>query len=151
MRSLSTPGVAGDLELRLARLTPETTRQWGTLTSHELICHLADSFRAMLGEREVSPVASSWLYRTAVRLIALHAPVRFPRDVPTRPEVDPHRAGSAPVSFDADRRDLIELLRRFAAPEARYATHPIFGVLTRNECLVWGYRHVDHHLRQFGL
>jgi Protein of unknown function (DUF1569) len=151
MRSLATPGVVGDLEARIRRLTPETTRRWGSLTSHEMVCHLADSFRAMLGVREVSPVGSPWLTRTAMRLVALHAPIRFPKDVPTRPEVDPHRGGTAPVSFDTDRRDLLDLLRRFVSPEARYAIHPIFGALTRNECLVWGYRHVDHHLRQFGL
>jgi len=35
------------------RLTPEKPRQWGTLTAHEMLCHLSDSFRAALGERQV--------------------------------------------------------------------------------------------------
>jgi hypothetical protein len=29
--------------------------------------------------------------------------------------------------------------------------HPMFGRLTTNEWNVWGFRHADHHLRQFGL
>ena len=40
---------------------------------------------------------------------------------------------------------------RFAAGDARYAVHPFFGPLTKDEWLIWGYRHTDHHLRQFAL
>jgi len=36
------------------------------------------------------------------------------------------------------------------APDARYTPHPMFGTLTRQEWLTWTFRHVDHHLRQFG-
>jgi hypothetical protein len=46
---------------------------------------------------------------------------------------------------------VVALLRRFAAPEVRYATHPFFGPLTREEWMIWGYRHIDHHLRQFAV
>jgi hypothetical protein len=28
--------------------------------------------------------------------------------------------------------------------------HPIFGPMTANDWLRWGYLHADHHLRQFG-
>ena len=30
-------------------------------------------------------------------------------------------------------------------------THPFFGALTREEWMIWGYRHTDHHLRQFAV
>ena len=43
------------------------------------------------------------------------------------------------------------LLRRFVAPGARYARHPTMGELTREEWMIWGWRHTDHHLRQFAL
>jgi len=29
--------------------------------------------------------------------------------------------------------------------------HPFFGALTPDEWMIWGYRHTDHHLRQFAL
>ena len=51
------------------------------------------------------------------------------------------------------RAELLTLMSRFgAAPESlRAATHPIFGTMSKTEWGRWGYRHVDHHLRQFGL
>jgi hypothetical protein len=65
--------------------------------------------------------------------------------------VDSTIGGTKPSGFDRDREQTIALLRRFAAPDARYAQHPIFGPMTRDEWMIWGYRHTDHHLRQFAL
>lgn len=135
---------------RLARVEPATPRQWGTLTSHEMLCHLADSFSAVLGDIQASP-ADTWLSRTVVKWIALHTSLPWPQGVPTRPEVDPKREGTKPVEFDRDRQRVVDLLRRFVRPDTRYGRHPGFGAMTRDEWLRWGYGHVDHHLRQFGL
>jgi hypothetical protein len=65
--------------------------------------------------------------------------------------VNPHREGTRPLEFDRDRADLVTLLRRFTAPDAVYAAHPMFGSMSRDEWMVWTFRHMDHHLRQFGL
>ena len=138
------------LETRLARLTPGTARLWGTLTPHEMLCHLSDAFLATLGERPVS-FADTFFQRTLVKWLALHTPMPWPKGIPTRPEVDPRRAGSRPAEFEADRAACIRLLRRFAAPETTFGRHPIFGPMSRAEWLTWGFGHVDHHLRQFGL
>jgi hypothetical protein len=37
------------------------------------------------------------------------------------------------------------------AQEQAFAAHPIFGRMSRSDWLVWGFRHLDHHMRQFGL
>ena len=134
---------------RIGRVRPSSERRWGTLTPAEMVCHLADSYIAMLGERPTSPAQTAFM-RTVGRWVALHTSLPWPKGVPTRPEVDPRRAGTQPAEFERDRDALIVLVRRFAEPDARYAAHPIFGPLTRDEWLVWGYRHSDHHLRQFG-
>jgi hypothetical protein len=45
---------------------------------------------------------------------------------------------------------VLRVMRRFVAPDARYAAHPMFGAMSRQEWMIWTFRHVDHHLRQFG-
>jgi len=120
------------------------------MTAHEMLCHLADSFLAVLGDRPAS-TADTWSSRTVIKWIALHTSAPWPQGVPTRPEVDPKREGTKPTEFDRDRARVVELLARFVRPDARLDRHPIFGPLTRDEWLLWGYGHVDHHLRQFGL
>ena len=89
--------------------------------------------------------------RLAGCLDALHTSMPWPKGVPTRPEVDQEHGGTTPGDFARDHLAVAELLRRFAPSDLSTARHPVFGTMTRAEWLVWGYRHVDHHLRQFGL
>ena len=50
-RSLDTAGNVDELALRLNQLRSTSSRKWGTMTPHEMLCHLGDSFEAVLGER----------------------------------------------------------------------------------------------------
>lgn len=149
-RSLNARANVDELTARLARLEPTTPRQWGTMTAHEMLCHLADAFAVALGERRASR-ADGWFSRTVVKWIALHTSMPWPHGVPTRPEVDPKRSGTAPADFERDRARVVDSLRRFVADGAQYGGHPGFGAMTRDEWMLWGYGHMDHHLRQFGL
>jgi len=135
---------------RLGHLDAASPRRWGTMTAHEMVCHLSDSFLAVLGDRPASP-AETWLSRTVVKWVALHTPLQWPHGVPTRPEVNPKALGTKPVEFARDRQKVVDLIRRFVQPTTQCGKHPGFGTLTRDEWMIWGYRHLDHHLRQFGL
>ena len=150
MSRLDAPGSLETFERRLAALTPETPRRWGRMSAHEMVCHLSDSFRSMLGERAASKAPSNAIQRQVIRFVALHMPVRWPQGVPTRPEVNPQEKGTRPAAFEADREALRQLMHRFVVPDISYSEHPMFGALTRREWMIWGYRHVDHHFRQFG-
>jgi hypothetical protein len=149
-RSLEQPANVDEVLGRLSLVAPDSRRQWGTMTPDEMLCHLGDSFEAVLGERRASS-AETWFSRTVMKFVALHTSYPWPHGVPTRPEVDPKRAGTKPAEFERDRTRVVELLRRFIQPDARYARHPIFGAMSRGEWMLWGYAHLDHHLRQFGL
>jgi hypothetical protein len=149
-RSLDQPANVDAVLGRLSCVAPDSQRQWGTMTPHEMLCHLGDSFEAVLGERAASS-KETWLTRTVVKWIALHTSLPWPPGAPTRPEVDPKRLGTRPGEFERDRTRTVELLRRFIQPGTTYAHHPIFGAMSRREWMLWGYGHVDHHLRQFGL
>ena len=149
--SLADPGLTEELVARLEKLREKRPRAWGKMTAHEMLCHLADSFEGVMGERPISPAADTWMNRNVIKYIALHTTLAWPKGTPTRPEVDQTKGGTKPTDFERDRDKVIALLRRFTASDARYDRHPIFGPLTREEWLVWGYRHTDHHLRQFAL
>lgn len=143
-------GAADALVQRLGTLHDKRPRAWGKMTPHEMVCHLTDVFQVALGERPCAR-QDTWARRTFVRRIALHTSLPWPTEMPTMPEVDQGRHGTRPGEFAADLARLIALVRRFDAPDTRYAAHPMMGPLTREEWLVWGFRHTDHHLRQFAL
>jgi len=119
------------------------------MSAHQMVCHLCDAYRLPLGEKTASP-ATGFLQRTIVKFIALRLPLKWPKGVATRPEMEQGVGGTPPAEFGRDRAELLALVRRFCGPTALSAPHPFFGVMSRQEWLRWGYLHADHHLRQFG-
>lgn len=137
---------------RLKKVGPESRRRWGRMSAHQMVCHLGDSFRMVTGEKPVSD-ATSLLQRTIVKWTALHAPLRWPSGIPTRPEIDQAVGGTRPVEFAADVAELEALMDLFTArtKSAEWQKHPTFGRMSEADWLRWGYLHMDHHLRQFGV
>ncbi|HXD73020.1 MAG TPA: hypothetical protein VN628_04760, partial [Vicinamibacterales bacterium] len=76
--SLADPGLAEELVARLEKLREKRPRAWGKMTAHEMLCHLADSFEGVMGERPISPAADTWMNRTVIKYIALHTTLAWP-------------------------------------------------------------------------
>ena len=136
---------------RLKTVGPDSSRRWGRMTAHQMVCHLSDSFLAMTGRKRTSK-ATGPLQRTIVKWIALYAPVRWPAGVETRPELDQAIGGTRPADFAADIAQLEMLCVEFTVDidSAGGRVHPIFGPMSKADWLRWAYLHMDHHLRQFG-
>lgn len=149
MSTLADPGARSSLCERVAKLTPQSPRQWGKMTAHEMICHLNDSFLVSIGEKYASP-DTNFLKRTVVKWVALHTPIEWPHGVATRPELLQGQGGTAPVEWSRDCDALVRGIPAFAARE-KFAAHPIFGEMRKDDWLIWAYRHIDHHLRQFAV
>jgi hypothetical protein len=152
MKSLARAGDQAELRRRLRDLRPDAARRWGTMTVHQMVCHLGDAFGMALGRKAVTP-ASGLLQRTLVKWVALSAPLPWPAGIRTRPEIDQALAlCTAPVAFDVDRGRVEALMEEMigAAPGFPWPPHPIFGRLSPSDWMRWGYLHTDHHLRQFG-
>jgi len=153
MKSLTKQADRAAVLQRLQRVRADTPRQWGRMTAPQMICHLTDSFRSIMGERAVSsrpPVVPRWRQRL-MKLVALQLPLPWPHGVKTRPDVDQERGGTPPSDLAKDLAELRSACERFAAGGGVREPHFLFGSLTNDEWGRWGYKHMDHHLRQFGL
>lgn len=151
MASIFDDRARGNLVARLDALTPEHQAKWGRLSAHGAVCHLNDSFLGCMGEREHRQ-AITFLARTLLRVVAFHMPIKWPPGAKTLPEFDQERGGTPPEEFAGDVARLRDTVERFAATKGDgLVPHPFFGRLTALEWGRWGYRHMDHHLRQFGV
>lgn len=151
MKSLNNKADKQELLERLRNITTQSPRQWGTMTAPQMICHLNDAFKAAMGERAVSG-RGNFFTRTALKWIALQVPVKWVKGFKTMPEIDQQIAGTPPAEFEKDITELRHLLDRIVQREKdfEWRPHPVFGSMSEQEWLRWGYLHVDHHLRQFG-
>lgn len=152
MKTLARAQDHDEIVRRLRALRADSTRRWGRMTPPQAVCHLADSLRCVIGQRPVSK-AQTPLGRTVVKWMALYLPLPWPPGFRTRPEIDQLVAGTPPSDFAADVADLEGLIDLVTSPVRgfQWCEHPIFGPMSESDWMRWGYLHVDHHLRQFGV
>jgi hypothetical protein len=153
VNSISRAETRAGLIARLRQLTPQATRRWGSLTPAELLCHLGDTCESVLGIRIPPGPLPSGKAKPFLKWLILYSPLPWPKGAKTRPGVDPHREGTRPGEFEADRTRVIDGLEQLAvAPAERLArVHFMVGPMSHQDWHRWAYQHLDHHLRQFGL
>jgi hypothetical protein len=149
MRTLLNIRDRGEVLDRLANVRSDAQPRWGTMSAHQMICHLSDSLRAALKERYISP-STNLFKRTILKPLALWVPVPWPHGFKTRPEMDQQQGGTRPVDFTSDLEELRGLFERFCTWEGEFAPHAMFGEMSKAERMRHAYLHFDHHLRQFG-
>jgi hypothetical protein len=137
---------------RFARLRPDARPLWGRFSAQAMVVHLIDASRMALGTMPVrrTPGTVARIIRLpGMRHLFVHV-LPFPRNAPTARELLTGRPGD----WDADIATFVgtveDLAARAADARTQWPEHPFFGPLSRNDWGVLGYRHTDHHLRQFG-
>ncbi len=122
------------------------------MTAHQMVCHLIDCNRMALGEVVVTAPAAR-VPRAIVKWVSLHTPVPWPAGLPTNPELDQEVGGMRPDDFAGDVAALESTVERLTSRAGRgdWPRHPDFGAMSEGDWLRWGYLHMNHHLRQFGL
>jgi hypothetical protein len=151
VKNLFDPMVANDIKIRLKRLGPQSERHWGKMTAAQMLAHCAVSMQWAVGEGvpDKGPLPVRLIGRLVKRMV-------FRNDDPLR-----KNSPTAKSLIVADERDLGKererlsgLIDKFTAGGAAGCTnnpHSFFGKMTPEEWAILMYKHLDHHLRQFGV
>lgn len=136
-----------ELITRLARLKADASPQWGKMNCAQMLAHLSDGMRMTLGDLHCQPKAGPLRFGPLKHLIIYWLP--FPKSAPTAPEL----IARSPASLEPEIAALKDLLERFAASQARqtWPEHPAFGPMSAKDWGALAYKHINHHLRQFGV
>ena len=147
MGSILNDGDRAAIVGRLRALSTASNARWGTLDVVGMLRHLNLSARMAVGELEVPSVNKRALQKFPLKHLLLYV-LPFPKGAPTAPKLKPEMA----ESLEEERTALLELVERIGTGPRDGAgpDHPLFGPLTRREWGVVTYKHMDHHLKQFG-
>lgn len=153
MKTLLDPAVAEDVKQRILRLAPDSQRQWGKMTLPHTLAHCTSGVQMAMGTlnpKRVSFPAS--LLGPLIKPLVLRGDTPLRRNSPSSPEL--FSPDSAQCSFERERAALIAAVDAFAGNGAAGCSqhpHPFFGRLKPQEWAILVYKHLDHHLRQFGV
>ena len=149
MKTIFDPVHRSRIGERLERLTPENEAKWGRMTSHKAICHLATALRLALASEcpgqprgPFSRPPLNWLM-----MYVLPWPKGKTKAPPELFELD------EPSQWARDIAELRDLIDQFGArsPTDDWPANMAFGRISGRAWGVIQYRHLDHHLSQFGV
>ena len=149
MRNLYSPFDAEAIKERIARLMPDSQPQWGKMNVAQAMAHCARSMEWAVGDRIPPKMLLPSLLGRAIKGKVFGDDAPFRRNTPTATDL----IVADQRELDFERARLIVLIDRFVAGPAACTTHPhsFFGKLKPEEWAILTYKHLDHHLRQFGV
>jgi hypothetical protein len=135
-----------ELKQRLRRLDPTRGPRWGRMNAPQMLVHLNEAMRMCLNELPVAPRRLPIRYTPLKQMIIYWLP--WPKGAPTAPEL----LEGIPGEWQTDVASMCAYVDQFAtrSREGPWPQHPAFGRMSSRAWGVLGYRHIDHHLRQFG-
>ena len=153
IKNLFDPILVEDTKRRILRLSPESERQWGSMTVAQTLAHCTSGFEMATGiinpKRAPFPAA---LVGVVIKALVFRNDEPIRRNSPSSPEL--FAADPTLCELEDERSRLIAALESFAGRGAACCSrhpHPFFGSLSPQQWSILMYKHIDHHLRQFGV
>lgn len=148
MKSLFDKSSYDEITSRLNSLTPSSQRQWGKMQVAQMLAHCKAAFMVPLSDKKMPRsflgLMIGWMIKSK-----LYNDDPWKQNLPTAPnfKITDER------DFEKEKQELAGLINTFysrGSGNVGKFPHPMFGTFTQQQ---WGqamYKHLDHHLRQFG-
>jgi len=148
MKNLFETEAADEVIARIDKLQPASKREWGKMDVAQMMAHCSAAMDMATGTKNLPRLFIGRLIGPLVKPIFTNDKP-FSRNNPT----SPHLVVADQREFAHEQRLLQDKIRQFhGGGEARCTRHPhpFFGALTPGQWARGMYKHLDHHLRQFG-
>lgn len=148
MQSIFEPVASAAILDRLEKLQPAAPAQWGKMTVSQMLAHCQQPVLVAMGEKKLKQSFLGLLFgKVAKKSLLKEKP--FPKSLPTAPEF----LVKSECHFEEEKQRLKQLVQRLATADISSLAaipHPFFGKMTAAEWGQLNWKHLDHHLKQFG-
>lgn len=147
IKNLFDPAVKQEIIDRINKLTPQSQRQWGKMDVAQMLAHVQVPMDVALGN---TTVKGNWLMKLILPLFKkkLYDNSPWKQGLPTDKTFV---MTGKEKDLVAEKRSLLEKLGRFTEANMINEKHPVFGKLTKEQWSKATWKHLDHHLKQFGV
>jgi hypothetical protein len=147
VKNLFESTVKQDIVDRINKLTPESKALWGKMNVGQMLAHCqmpigvaegTHQLKRNLFARIVGPMVKSMLYNEKP----------FKRSLPTDPSFIMHPQEK---DFETEKLKLLAMLSNFSEANMINEVHPFFGKISKVQWSKGMWKHLDHHMQQFGV
>ena len=147
VKNLFDPDVKQEILERINKLTPNSQQLWGKMNVSQMLAHVQMPIRIAYGTHQPK---GSFLLRTIGPLFKskLWDGVPYKQSLPTDPTFV---MTGLEKDFEKEKTAVLELVHRFSHESIVGERHPVFGKLSKENWSKATWKHLDHHLKQFGV
>ncbi len=143
------PEVYQDCLNRIEKLISESRPQWGSMSAAQMLAHCAEIQEVSNGKELKNTPFIAKLFKGMIRNMVVNEQP-YPKSTRTHPQYKQ----TTDKDFETEKKRLLDSLDKFVnmdEEEAKQIKHPLFGKMTPEEKGWSTYKHLDHHLSQFGV
>ena len=150
IQNIYTAPVAEQFMARINKLSTSTQNQWGKMNVSQMMAHCNVSYDMAFDEnyKKSSSFLRFILKNLAKKGLVNESPLK--KNSSTAAEM----VIKTPKDFDQEKSKLIGNVKNLVEKGENFfhlKDHPGFGVMTKDEWNNFYYKHLDHHLTQFGV
>lgn len=149
MKSLFNASDNREMIARLNSLTPASQAKWGKMNVTQMFGHCQEAISLAFGNRQLKQNFIGIFFAPIARFLMVNSKIPFQKNLPT----DRSFIINDTREFEKERKTLIATVQKFLEignSELSNKKHPFFGKLKKAEWDKLTWKHLDHHLRQFG-
>ncbi|MEN9684561.1 MAG: hypothetical protein RLZZ28_347 [Bacteroidota bacterium] len=150
MKTVFSAETAAELTSRINRLTPETKQVWGKMSVAQMLAHCNVSYEMIYTDIHPKPNA---MLRLVLQLLVKNKVVSekpYTQSLRTAPQF----IITSDKNFELEKQRLIDFVnqtQQLGALHFEGKESHSFGKLSSHEWNNMLYKHLDHHLKQFGV
>jgi hypothetical protein len=147
LKNLFDPTVKQEIIDRINRLSSQSEPQWGKMNVAQMLAHLQMPIGSAQGIHKLPRTLFGKIVGRFAKSV-FYGNKPFKRNLPTDPSFV---MTSTQKDFEKERQALINMIYNFKEDNIVNKTHPFFGKLTSDQWSAGSWKHLDHHLQQFGV
>ena len=146
VKNLFDPAVKQDIINRINQLTPQSQALWGKMNVAQMLAHCQMPLGVATGKHILK---GSFFLKLIGSLFKkkLFNEEPFQHNLPTAKSF----IIANPNEFEKEKQNLVDMVNSFSETAMSGEPHPFFGKMTKEEWSKGTWKHLDHHLQQFGV
>jgi hypothetical protein len=131
---------------RINKLRVDSKPLWGKMSVAQMLAHIQVPMSVTLGKKKVSQSFMGMIFGPFVKSM-MYNEKPWKQGMPT----DRSFVIRDDRDFEKEKQGLIKLINEFEIKEITSDKHPFFGHMTKEQWAKSNWKHLDHHMKQFGV
>ncbi len=146
MKTILDKNNRNELIERINAVDENATPKWGRMNAYQMLKHCYLTEELYLGKKHYDRIFIGRIFgKIALRSILKKGV--FPKNAQTKPDFIVTGNGNV----EDEKRRLVSLINEYETFSQPFVMHWFFGKMTSEQVGIFSYKHLDHHLQQFGV